>query len=424
MVTIIKTSHSIRAVLNYNEQKVNASVAECIGAGNYPSDVDKLSPSLKLNRFIKRLELNENTKRNSVHISLNFDPSENHSKEKLMDIVTTYMDKIGFGNQPYLVYQHHDAGHPHVHVVSVNIERDGKRIDLHHLGIRKSEPARKEIEEIFGLVKAQGSKEKQQFILNPISTGRIQYGKTESKKALSNVLKMVLNDYKYSSLPELNAILKLYNVLADRGSENSRVFQTNGLLYRILDDKGKPTGVPIKASDFYFKPTLKFLAEKFKKNEERSPSDKRRIKNVINFTLNGNKIIPLTKLATLLKDQGIDTVFRRSSEGMLYGITYIDHTTKNVFNGSSLGKEFSPKAIEERCGLKPTDEEKKEQIQDRIPSRELLIEDLENQKNTLTIPNLVQLLDVLIRAEYSSDYLPHQLRNKRSKRRKRGFSNN
>lgn len=422
MVTIIKTSHSIRSILNYNENKVKQGVAECIGAGNYTADIDKLSDFAKINRFTKRLELNENTKRNSVHISLNFDPSENHSKEKLMDIVSTYMEKIGFGKQPYLVYQHHDAGHPHVHVVSVNIERDGKRIDMHHLGIRKSEPARKEIEETFGLVKAEGQKIKEQFNLKPISIGKANYGKIESKKALTNILNHVISEYKYSSLPELNAVLKQYNVLADRGSEKSRVFLANGLIYRILDEKGNPIGVPIKASDFYFKPTLKFLGEKFKNNETRTLSDKLRVKNSINMALFREQAMPLSKLAKLLEKEGISTVFRKSAEGQLYGITYVDHTTKNVFNGSSLGKEYSAKAIEERCGLKIAVEERNNQIHQKIPSTELLIEDLQYQKDYLTIPNLVKTLDLLMRSEYSSDYVPNQLKKKRSKKKKRGLS--
>jgi hypothetical protein len=422
MVTIIKTSHSIRSILNYNENKVKAGVAECIGAGNYPIDVDKMNDAIKLNRFTKRLELNENTKRNSVHISLNFDPSENHSKEKLIAITDTYMEKIGFGKQPYLVYQHHDAGHPHVHVVSVNIERDGKRIDLHHLGIRKSEPARKEIEELFGLVKAEGRKKKEELNLQPISMGKVHYGMIESKKALTNVLKKVLNEYKYSSLPELNAVLKQYNVLADRGSENSKIFLANGLVYRILNEQGKPIGVPIKASDFYFKPTLKFLDEKFKQNEIRRIPDKLKVKNIIDKSLLRDRAISINELAKLLEKEGIHTMFRRSSQGQLYGITYIDHTTKNVFNGSSLGKKYSAKAIEERCGLKIAGEEKRNQILEKLPSKESLIYDLHQQKETLTIPDLIKLLDMLMNAEYSSDYIPYQLKNERKKRK--GLYNN
>lgn len=423
MVTIIKTSHSIRSIFNYNENKVKTGVAECIAAGNYPVDVDKMSYTIKLNRFVKRMELNENAKRNSVHISLNFDPSENHSKEKLIAIADTYMEKIGFGKQPYLVYQHHDAGHPHLHVVTINIERDGKRIDLHHLGIRKSEPARKEIEELFGLVKAEGRKKKEEFTLQPIAVTKVLYGRIESKKAISNVLNAVLNQYKYASLPELNAVLKQYNVVADRGSENSKIFLSKGLMYRILDEQGKPIGVPIKASDFYSKPTLKFLEEKFKRNEARRIPDKARVKNVIDIALLREQSISTNGLARLLKKEGIDTVFRRSAEGLLYGITYVDHQTKSVFNGSSLGKEYSAKAIQERCGLKVTGSEKSNKMSEKIPTRELLINNMQQQKDTLTIPDLVKLLNLLMQAEYSADYLPNQLKNKRRKKKRRGLSN-
>jgi hypothetical protein len=424
MVAIIKTSNSIRSIFYYNENKVKAGVAECIAAGNYPSDIEKMTDIMKLNRFIKRAELNENAKRNSVHISLNFDPSEKHSKEKLITIADTYMERIGFGEQPYLVYQHHDAGHEHLHLVSINIEKDGKRIDLHHLGIRKSEPARKEIEELFGLIKAEGRKNKEAFSLEPISMGRIQYGRIESKKAIFNVLNEVLNHYKYESIAELNAVLKQYNVLADRGSENSKIFLSGGLVYHILNENGKPIGVPIKASSFYNKPTLKFLEEKFKGNQVRRSLDKTRVKNAIDTALLRERALPITELARLLQKEGIHTVFRKSAEGLLYGITYVDHTTKNVFNGSSLGKQYSAKAIEERCGLKIAGEEKRNQIYKKLPSKELLIDDLQHQKDTLTIPDLVKILEMLTQAEYSSDYLSNQFKNKRNKKKRRGLSNN
>jgi len=60
-----------------------------------------------------------------------------------------YMEKIGFCEQPYLIYRHYDAGHPHIHIVSINIRRDGSRISLHNIGRNQSEKARKEIENEF-----------------------------------------------------------------------------------------------------------------------------------------------------------------------------------------------------------------------------------------------------------------------------------
>lgn len=351
MVAVIKTSRSINSILNYNENKVKEGVAECISAVNYPLELEKLSFTQKLNRFLKLSSLNENAKRNSVHISLNFDPSENHSKEKLIEIADTYMEKIGFGKQPYLVYQHHDAGHPHLHLVTNNIQRDGKRIDLHLIGLKKSEPARKEIEDIFGLIKAEGRKHKEVFTLKPISVGRVEYGKAESKKAINSVLNKVLFDYKYSSLPELNTVLNLYNVHADRGSEESRVFKNNGLLYKILDQNSKPIGLPIKASEFYSRPTLKFLEGKFKSNEAQKESSKKHLKNAIKLAFQRENIISPEKLSKVLERESIHTILRKSNEGQLFGITYVDHKTQSLFNGSSLGKEFSAKGIQENCAI-------------------------------------------------------------------------
>jgi hypothetical protein len=73
---------------------------------------------------------NENVSGNSVHISLNFAAENNLSKEHLQQIAAEYMEQIGFGKQPYWVYQHNDAGDKHIHIVSVKVRPDGSRIDM------------------------------------------------------------------------------------------------------------------------------------------------------------------------------------------------------------------------------------------------------------------------------------------------------
>ncbi|ABQ06668.1 relaxase/mobilization nuclease domain-containing protein [Flavobacterium johnsoniae] len=409
MVAVIKTSRSINSILNYNENKVKEGVAECISAVNYPLKLENLNFTHKLNRFLKLSSLNQNAKRNSVHISLNFDPSENHSKEKLIEIAETYMEKIGFGRQPYLVYQHHDAGHPHLHLVTNNIQRDGKRIDLHLIGVKKSETARKEIEEIFGLVKAEGRKQKKDFSLKPIDVGKIQYGKVESRKAINSVLNKILFEYKYSSLPELNAVLNLYNVHADRGSEESRVFKNYGLLYKILDQNSKPIGVPIKASEFYSRPTLKFLEGKFKTNEVQKESSKRHVKNAIKLAFIRENIFSPEKLSKILEQESIHMILRKSNEGQLYGITYVDHKTRSVFNGSSLGKEFSAKGIQESCAMNILELERKHQ--NSVSTNSENFQDIESKKYVKE-----NLVDILFRGEKVYDYISEQI--KRTKRKK------
>ncbi len=69
-----------------------------------------------------------------------------------------------------------------------------------------------------------------------------------------------------------------------QGSENSRMFKTNGLTYRVLDELGNKTGVPVKASAFYNKPILKYLEERFASNEPSRQQHKARIKNAIDLS--------------------------------------------------------------------------------------------------------------------------------------------
>ena len=416
MVAIIKTGHFIRAMLNYNEDKIKKGKAELIGQRNYPVDTERLTYEMKLNRLEKQCKLNENVKRNTVHISLNFDPSEaNLPKEKLLGIADSYMDVIGFGNQPYLIYQHHDAGHPHIHIATINVQENGKRIGMHNIGKNKSEPARKKIEELFGLVKAQDQK-KREYNLEPISQ-RVQYGKLESKKAIQNVLNFVVKNYKYTSLPELNAVLKQYNVWADKGSENSRIAQHNGLLYHILNPDGKPIGVPIKASSFYSKPTIENLEKKYSTNDVMRSPNKARVKTTIDMAFMKDNIIVLPQLIKSLEKEGINTVLRHNDDGKLYGITYVDHKTKCVFNGSDLGKEFSAKGIQERCAINITGERTENQMV-KSHTGESLIEIMEEYKGVLSIADMGEILDALTKVEYTSDYVPRQFKRKKLPKKK------
>lgn len=47
------------------------------------------------------------------------------------------------------------------------------------------------------------------------------------------------------------------------------------------------------------------------------------------------------ELTGLLKKARIDVIFRENEKGRIYGVTFIDHNRREVFNGSRMGKEFS-----------------------------------------------------------------------------------
>jgi hypothetical protein len=421
MVAVIKTGHLLQRILNYNENKVKEGVAEYISATNYPMDADKLSFNHKLNRLLKQAALNENVSRNSVHVSLNFDPNEQLSGEQLKDIADTYMQKIGFGEQPYLVYRHHDAGHPHIHIVSVKVRADGSCIETQNIGRNQSEKARKEIEIAYRLIRAENTKTKQ-YELKSAYAQKVHYGRSDSRRVIANVLDAVLPTYKYTSLPELNAVLGSYNVMADRGNESSRVYQHRGLLYRILDEQGNAIGVPIKASSFHNKPTLKYLEESFSRNEVAREKHKLRVKNTIDLAFLKQPNQPLQSLKNALKKEGINAVVRQNADGIIYGITYVDHRTKCVFNGSAIGKEYSAKGILDRCGEAKEQPTQKQDLVKQSSSNTFLPE--EKGKVSAVQQAKVEngLLETLLQPENTSDFVPYQLTGKGGKKRRKRTS--
>lgn len=344
MVTRINSAKRMLTILNYNENKVKEGVAKCILENSFGCPVEKLTFNNKINGFEAFMQKNRRATVKAVHISINFHPDEKLSEQKLKDIASDYMDKIGFGNQPYLVYQHFDAGHPHIHVVTTNIQRDGRRIIMYNIGWNQSKKARIELEEKYGLVKAKGRRQDP----NPESARKVLYGKTDTRRSISNVVAKVVQSYFFTSLPEFNAVLRQFNILADRGTEESRVFKNGGLQYRIIDSNGKKVGVPIKAYSIVNKPTLTRLQKLFKGNERLRTPHKGRIIRCIEESFGRSRTLTKSAFIQALQKQEIYPLFRQNDEGRIYGITFVDNQTKAVFNGSDLGKPYAAKALTER----------------------------------------------------------------------------
>lgn len=350
MVVRIVSGKSIRGLLNYNERKVDAGQAELLMASRFGSELDELGFNQKLNRFEHLTDLNSRVKTNALHIMLNFAPEENPADELLQQLAAAYMERIGFGEQPYLVYRHHDAAHSHLHIVTTNIQPDGKRIAVHNLGRRLSEQTRKELEVEFGLVKADGRQLKNVLGIKAAEPEIAQYGRTPTKRAIANVVTAVTQSYRFTSLAELNAVLQQFNVLADRGPKGSAMYERQGLVYSLLDKKGQRVGIPIKASALPYQPTLKNLEKLYAGNKQQREAKKEPLQKTIEQVF--GKYHRLSK-ATFLKDlakRQISVVFRQNEQGFTYGVTFVDHRNKTVFNGSDLGKDFSAKALLEKLG--------------------------------------------------------------------------
>lgn len=439
MVARITFPKNLLNALNYHEQKVNKGVAECLHAENFLLDEHQLKFYDKLNRFKNQIELNTTVQTTLLHASLNFEPSETFSKDELIEMATTYMNKIGFGNQPYLVYQHEDAGHPHIHILTTTIKDGCSPIYVHNIGRNQSEKARTEIENEFGLVKASGRNNTHEYQIPTANFEKVIYGKSETKRSIINVLDAVIDQYKYTSLSELNAVLQLGNITADRGKEGGRIHRNAGLVYRVLDNNGNKIGKPIKASSIYSKPTLPKLEAKFPDNRLRRSPRRATLKKEINDIL--EKSNSMLDFIAQLKNQKIDTIIRRNDSGFIYGITFVDHKSKCVFNGSDVDKQLSAAAIQQKFTFiaaplqtnpvkktatqtKAPDNKPKQVPATRSKPREFSFEILQQKKK---YPNELikqfDLLKQLLQVEKSFNPTPFDLTRKKKKKKKKRSQN-
>ncbi|WP_425637884.1 relaxase/mobilization nuclease domain-containing protein [Algoriphagus yeomjeoni] len=402
MVAKISTGKTIGGVIRYNEQKVKNGQAKLVQMGGFA--VKNLTVNDKIQSFVKVQKLNTRTKTNTVHISLNFSPKDKVDEYMLQKIVADYLKGIGFGNQPYLLYQHFDAAHPHIHLVTTNISSSGKRIETHNLGKVLSEKTRKEIEQRYHLVKAEEQRKQKVNLLQPLE--KALYGKRETKSSISNIVQEVTRSYQFASLPELNAVLGQFNVCAYRGEKESEMFKNKGLVYSILDTAGNRVGVPVKASSIYCKPTLVKLERLFLRNKEARKQHRETLRGLILDMLKSSS--SMEEFTSRLRPKGIKPLVRFNEEGRLYGVTYIDNVNRCVFNGSALAKELSANALSVRFSkdhVLPDPPEIKQEV--RISGQET--------EQGIKVPSL----EISLNSYHPEDPTPYELRQKKKKKRKK-----
>lgn len=365
----IKLCKNIRVTLRYHEHKVEQGHAFCLYADNFLKDTAQLSQSDKIYHFQRLVSLNDNVTKPIVHVSLNFHPSESLSDQKLRDISREFMEKWGFADQPWLVYRHTDQPHPHAHLVSTIIHNDGEAYHLKPRDYHYAKQLEKQLEKSWSLVPSLSPKKGQR---EPIGAAqKIIYGQTPVYPAMRDIFANVVEHYRYTSLEELNAILRLYNVEAHRGRPESALYAHRGLLYRVLNEKGQPVGSAIKASLFQSKPTLKNLEKRFVQNQALREPHRQHLTTAIDWAFY-KKTPDLEDLRNALKKEQIDTLLQRNTEGRLQNIWYIDHLRKTVFDGNRLGSSYRADGITDRCVYRESqrqEQTQKQKQQQRIRPR-------------------------------------------------------
>ena len=237
---------SLYGALAYNYEKVAAGTAEILSGNRMISDRLGLPSEdirLALLSFENYLLANRNTEKPVLHISLSPAPEDRLTDGRLAELAERYMQKMGYGNQPYITYKHADTHNTHIHIVSVCVNEQGKKIsDAYEY--RRSMTACRELEVDFGLRNGADAERR-----NPKAELRkVDASLGDVRHQIGNTLKAVLESYRFQTFGEYNALLSTLNIEAKqvRGEYNGTPY--TGIVYSVTDDTGKVVSPPFKLS--------------------------------------------------------------------------------------------------------------------------------------------------------------------------------
>ena len=274
------------------------------------------------------------TKKMVFHCSLNPHPDEKLSNETLTQIAKEYMKALGYGMQPYIVFKHNDIAREHIHIVSLRINGEGKKIN-DKFEKRRSKQITDALERKFGLIPSSKVIDKAMK-----ETPKIDTTRGNIKEQVASTLRMVLKHYKFCSLGELNAILSRYHLAVEEVKTEFRGKKYDGLVYVPTDDKGDKVGTPIHASDIGRGVGYTAVQNRMQKSKQ---NVKPQIPTIRNKVLQTMRTSPNTEkeLRQRLEEQGLRVVIRKNESGRIYGITFIDDEQGVALNGSRLGKGYA-----------------------------------------------------------------------------------
>ena len=346
MVAKINIGSSLFGALSYNQEKVDAGEGKilCSNKVLLPVADESLCLPFCLKSFENHLPKDIKTEKPVIHISLNPHPDDVLNDEQLSSIAQEYLDKMGYGDQPFVVYKHEDIDRHHIHIVSLRVDEKGKKVN-DKFEFRRSKEITRELEQKYGLNPA----DKQSRLQAP-QLPKVDYKLGNVKKQIANLTKSLAGTYRFQSMGEYKTLLSIHNIDMEEIKGEFQGKPYSGLVYFALDNKGRRKGLPIKSSLIgkavgagALKKRCVYNGQNIKKYGLKVPTQ-----NTIAAALATAK--NRTDFVKQLEKQGIDVVFRENKDGRIYGVTFIDHNQHTALNGSRFGKAFSANAQNERLG--------------------------------------------------------------------------
>ena len=334
MIAKISSTENLGGVLGYNFKKVEKGEASILLAAELYQDKDGCYTMEEVFADMEALIPKKcRTKKTVFHCSLNPHPDEKLSDETLMQIAKEYMEALGYGKQPYIVFKHSDIAREHIHIVSLRVDSNRRKINDKFEG-KRSKLITDALERKYGLIPS--SKVSEQAAETP----KVDIGKGNIKEQVASVVHTVLKHYRFCSLGELNAILSAYNLTIEEIKTEFRGKKYDGLIYVPTDGKGGKISTPINASDIG-------RGVGYTAVQNRMQKSKQAIKPLISViryrVLQTMRTSPKTEeeLQQRLEEQGLRVFIRKNESGRIYGITFIDDKEGIALNGSRLGKGYA-----------------------------------------------------------------------------------
>jgi hypothetical protein len=398
MIAKISVSNSPRGALNYNYEKLQEGEARILNTNKIWSNYSgrELSANELAYIFEERAAINKNTKNPFVHISLNPSPDDVLTDERLAEIADEYMEKMGYENQPYIVFKHEDIDRHHLHIITTNIDAQGKKINDSN-NFYRSQKATQELEQKYSLYPAtKQAEDKQVWQPEKVDTSK------KITPQIRNIVKHLTHQYNFQSFEEYRALLSLYNVDVQKVKGEVAEKSYEGLIYLPIDDAGARTGNPIKSSVLGKFAGIKNLNKIYQKaaqklSENTNTATIKHIKSALSEAM--QRATSEQDLIHLAKGKNIDLLLRKNDDGRIYGVTVVDHKTKQILKGSRLGKEFSANAFhsllrhDNNLDLPQVQAQEKQDLPPQIEQQEQ-IHELRYAKNFGWMPEQSQAEDV------------------------------
>ena len=237
-------SKDLMKTLTYNFRKVDRDQADILLSGQLSAD-GRLTAERVFREMTAYIPSGARTKNIVFHASINSRPDEPLSDDRLRTIAREYLCRLGYGDQPFIVFKHRDIAREHIHLVSTRVRHDGSKIrdTMEHV---RSTRIMRSLEAKFGLLPSSPSRKKEDVSAQP-SAVDIDAG--DIKRQVAAAVEHVLGRYAFQSVGEMNLLLARFRVTAEEVKTERKGRPFDGIVYAATDADGHKICTPIKASE-------------------------------------------------------------------------------------------------------------------------------------------------------------------------------